>query len=48
VTEQTLCGYVICVNSRITDQGFRADPVASFINESGGFYFWKKVNAGYA
>jgi hypothetical protein len=26
------------VNDRIADQGFKADPTASFIDESGGFY----------
>ncbi len=37
------------VNARIADHGFKVNPVASFINESGGFYpFWKKVNAGCA
>jgi hypothetical protein len=36
----------MCVNSIIADQGFRVDPVASFIDESSGFYFWKKVNDG--
>ncbi len=46
VTEQTFCGCVMCVNSIIADQGFRVDPVASFIDESSGFYFWKKVNDG--
>jgi hypothetical protein len=37
VTEQAFCGCVICVNARIADQGFRADPATSFIDESGGF-----------
>jgi hypothetical protein len=38
------------VNARIVDKGFRADPAASFIAESGAFYlyFWKKVSAGCA
>ncbi len=39
VTEQGSCGDVFCVNTRIVDQGFRVNPAASFINESGGFYF---------
>jgi hypothetical protein len=29
----------MCVNAKIADQGFRVDPAASFIDESGGFYF---------
>ncbi len=37
---------IICVNTRIADKGFRADPAASFIDESSGFYFfWEKVKA---
>ncbi len=40
VTEQTFCGCVICVNTRIANQGFKADPAASFIDESGGFYLF--------
>jgi hypothetical protein len=49
VTKQGFCGCVFCVNARIADQGFRVNPAASFINESGGFYlFWKKVSAGCA
>jgi hypothetical protein len=40
VTKQAFCGCVICVNARIADQGFRVDPAASFIDESGGFYFF--------
>ncbi len=45
VTEHAFCDCVICVNARIADQGFRADPAASFIDESGGFYpFWEKVS----
>jgi len=39
VTEQGSCGGVFCVNTRIVDQGFRVNPVASFINESDIFYF---------
>ncbi len=48
VTEQTFCSCVICMNARIADQGFRVDPAASFIDESDGFYFWKKVSDGCA
>jgi hypothetical protein len=40
VTEQAFCGCVICVNARITDQDFRADPAASFIDESADFIFF--------
>jgi hypothetical protein len=39
VTEQGSCGGVFCVNTKIADQGFRVNPAASFINESGRFYF---------
>jgi hypothetical protein len=28
------------VNTRIANQGFKADPAASFIDESGGFYLF--------
>jgi hypothetical protein len=28
------------VNARIAEQGFRTDPSASFIDESGGFYLF--------
>ncbi len=48
MTEQAFCGCVMCLNAKITDQGFRVDPAASFIDESGGFYFWKKVSDGCA
>jgi hypothetical protein len=39
VTEQGSCGGVFCVNTRIADQRFKVNPAASFINESGRFYF---------
>jgi hypothetical protein len=49
VTEQAFYDYVICVNAKIVDKGFRVDPAASFIDESGGFFFfWKKVSVGCA
>jgi hypothetical protein len=40
VTEQAIYDCVICVNAKIVDQGFRADPTTSFIDESDGFFFF--------
>jgi hypothetical protein len=43
VVEQGIYGCVFCVNARFTDKGSRINPTVTFINENGGFYFWKRL-----